>query len=56
MKKILSMAMAFVMIVMLWGCAPKKTTEVAPIAPDDDPIIVVDGWRPISYNICGKDY
>ena len=33
MKKIISMAMAFVMIVMLWGCAPKKTTEVAPIAP-----------------------
>ena len=33
MKKIISMTMAFVMIVMLWGCAPKKTTEVAPIAP-----------------------
>ena len=33
MKKIISIAMAFVMIVMLWGCAPKKTTEVAPIAP-----------------------
>ena len=33
MKKIISMAMAFVMIIMLWGCAPKKTTEVAPIAP-----------------------
>ena len=33
MKKIISMAMAFVMIVMLWGCAPKKSTEVAPIAP-----------------------
>ena len=33
MKKIISMAMAFIMIVMLWGCAPKKTTEVAPIAP-----------------------
>lgn len=33
MKKIISMAMVFVMIVMLWGCAPKKTTEVAPIAP-----------------------
>lgn len=33
MKKIISMAMAFVMIVMLWGCAPKKTTEVAPITP-----------------------
>ena len=35
MKKIISMAMAFVMIVMLWGCAPKKTTEVAPIAPSN---------------------
>ena len=33
MKKIISMAMAFVMIIMLWGCAQKKTTEVAPIAP-----------------------
>ena len=33
MKKIISMAMAFVMIIMLWGCAPKKTTEVAPITP-----------------------
>ena len=33
MKKIISMAMALVMIVMLWGCAPKKSTEVAPIAP-----------------------
>lgn len=33
MKKIISMAMAFVMIVMLWGCAPKKTAGVAPIAP-----------------------
>ena len=33
MKKIISIAMAFVMIVMLWGCAPKKSTEVAPIAP-----------------------
>ena len=33
MKKIISMTMAFVMIVMLWGCAPKKSTEVAPIAP-----------------------
>lgn len=33
MKKIISMTMALVMIVMLWGCAPKKTTEVAPIAP-----------------------
>lgn len=33
MKKIISMAMAFMMIVMLWGCAPKKTAEVAPIAP-----------------------
>ena len=33
MKKIISIAMAFVMIIMLWGCAPKKTTEVAPIAP-----------------------
>lgn len=33
MKKIISMAMAFVMIVMLWGCAPKKSTEVAQIAP-----------------------
>ena len=33
MKKIISMAMAFVMIVMLWGCAQKKTTEIAPIAP-----------------------
>ena len=33
MKKIISMAMAFVMIVMLWGCAPKKSIEVAPIAP-----------------------
>ena len=33
MKKIISMAMAFVMIIMLWGCAPKKSTEVAPIAP-----------------------
>lgn len=33
MKKIISMAMAFVMIVMLWGCTPKKTTKVAPIAP-----------------------
>lgn len=33
MKKIISMVMAFVMIVMLWGCAPKKTAEVAPIAP-----------------------
>ena len=33
MKKIISMAMAFVMIVMLLGCAPKKTAEVAPIAP-----------------------
>lgn len=29
--------------------------EVAPDALDDDPIIVVDGWRPINYNICGKD-
>ena len=33
MKKIISIAMAFIMIVMLWGCTPKKTTEVAPIAP-----------------------
>lgn len=33
MKKIISIAMAFVMILMLLGCAPKKTTKVAPIAP-----------------------
>lgn len=33
MKKIISMTMAFVMIIMLLGCAQKKTTEVAPIAP-----------------------
>lgn len=33
MKKIISMVMAFIMIVMLWGCAPKKTTEVAPTVP-----------------------
>ena len=33
MKKIISIAMAFVMIGMLWGCASKKSTEVAPIAP-----------------------
>lgn len=33
MKKIISMAMAFIMIVMLLGCASKKTTEVTPIAP-----------------------
>ena len=35
MKKIISIAMAFVMIVMLWGCAPKKTTEVAPSTKTD---------------------
>ena len=33
MKRIISIAMALVMIVMLWGCAPKKSTEVVPIAP-----------------------
>lgn len=33
MKKIISMAMAFMMIVMLWGCASKKTTETAPVTP-----------------------
>ena len=33
MKKIISIAMAFVMILMLLGCASKKTTEVAPIMP-----------------------
>ena len=33
MKKIISIAMGFVMIIMLWGCAPKKSTGVAPIAP-----------------------
>lgn len=33
MKKIISMVMALVMVVMLWGCGSKKTTEVAPVAP-----------------------
>ena len=33
MKKIISIAMALVMIVMLWGCASKKATEVAPVVP-----------------------
>lgn len=35
MKKIISMAMAFMMIVMLWGCTPKEATEVAP-PPETD--------------------
>lgn len=41
MKKIISMAMAFMMIVMLWGCAPKETTEVAPPPETDTTAVMV---------------
>lgn len=33
MKKIITMSLAFMMIVMMVGCAQKKTPEVAPAAP-----------------------
>ena len=29
--------------------------EVAPDTLDNDPIIVVDGWKAINYDICGDD-
>ena len=41
MKKIISMAMAFMMIVMLWGCAPKETAEVAPPTEIDTTAVMV---------------
>lgn len=41
MKKIISMAMAFMMIVMLWGCAPKETAEVAPPPETDTTAVMV---------------
>lgn len=41
MKKIISMAMAFMMIVMLWGCAPKETTEAAPPTETDTTAVMV---------------
>lgn len=41
MKKIISMAMAFMMIVMLWGCAPKETTEAAPPPETDTTAVMV---------------
>lgn len=41
MKKIISMAMAFMMIVMLWGCAPKETTEAAPPPTETDTTAVM---------------
>lgn len=41
MKKIISMAMAFVMIVMLWGCALKETTEVEPPPETDTTAVMV---------------
>ena len=41
MKKIISMAMAFMMIVMLWGCAPKETTKVEPPPETDATSVMV---------------
>lgn len=41
MKKIISMAMAFMMIVMLWGCALKETAEVAPPPETDTTAVMV---------------
>lgn len=41
MKKIISMAMAFMMIVMLWGCTPKETTAVAPPTETDATAVMV---------------
>lgn len=41
MKKIISMAMAFMMIVMLWGCTPKEATEVAPPPETDTTVVMV---------------
>ena len=41
MNKIISMAMAFMMIVMLWGCAPKETTEAAPPPETDATAVMV---------------
>ena len=55
MKKIISMAMAFVMIIMLLGCAPKKTTEVAPSTKTDTTDIMIQKCDEILKKINGKN-
>nr|DAG74388.1 MAG TPA: lipoprotein [Caudoviricetes sp.] len=42
MKKIITMSLAFMMIVMMAGCAQKKTPEVAPAAPPIETDITVE--------------
>lgn len=54
MKKIISMSLAFMMIVMMVGCASKETTKVAPPIDRDTAAVMVQKCDEILEEIYGN--